>query len=73
MPKFTVRVTVELTTDTQQEAYSDIRLALAKSKRAEIVHVDSEVIDEQPDEDEHEPSAAELSAAFQRVLKVANG
>lgn len=73
MPLYTVLVTVQIATETQQDAYSDIRLALSKSKRAEIIHVDSEVIGEEPDEEIDDPSAADLQAAYQRVVRVAKG
>lgn len=73
MPLYTLAVTVQLATATRDEAISDIRLALAKSKRAEILVTDYDVIGAQPDEIDQEPSAAELSAAYSKVCRVVNG
>lgn len=43
---YTVLVTVKIAADTRNEAYRFIRHALDNARKAEIVHVDSEVIAE---------------------------
>ena len=47
---YTIQVTVEITTDTLQEAYADIRMALKASRKAEILHIDSEVLSEREED-----------------------
>ena len=50
MPMYEVLVTVQVYGETQSKAYGYIRHALEHAKKAEIVHVDSEVIREWDDE-----------------------
>lgn len=53
---YTVQVTVKVSAESTHEAYGFIRHALDHAKKAEIVHIDSEVIETEPDEtDEDEP------------------
>ena len=47
---YVIQVTVEVTTDTANEAYRYIKHALAHTRKAEIVYVDSEVIEERSEE-----------------------
>jgi len=58
MPMYEVLVTVQVSGETQQEAYGSIRHALEHAKKAEIVHVDSEVIREWDEESEAESGHA---------------
>jgi hypothetical protein len=57
MPFYTVSVTVQLHAETAQEAYSHIRYALDGAKKAEIVHVDSEITGTYDEEDTGDPDA----------------
>ena len=50
--KYQVIVTVEVCADTESEAYGVIRHALFHARKAEIVHVDSEVISQEEEETE---------------------
>jgi mannose-1-phosphate guanylyltransferase len=47
---YTVLVTVKVSADSEHEAYGFIQHALDHAKKAEIVHIDSEVIETKPDE-----------------------
>jgi len=55
MPVYTVLVTVALTADSAHEAYGYIRHALDHARKAEILHVDSEVLTERPEDGETQP------------------
>jgi hypothetical protein len=51
MPLYTVLVTVKVSAESKHEAYGFIRHALDHAKKAEILHIDSEVIETAPDEE----------------------
>ena len=53
---YTVLVTVQVSAESQSEAYYFIRHALAAAKKQEVTHLDAEVIETAPDAgDDDEP------------------
>lgn len=52
MPTYTVQVTVKLHAEDAHEAYGYIRHAVDNAKKADIEHLDSEVLETERDEDD---------------------
>jgi len=55
MPTYTVLVTVKLHGENQHEAYEYIRHAIDNAKKADIEHMDSEVVETEPDDEDEPP------------------
>jgi len=55
MPTYTVMVTVKVSADNDREAFAFIRHAVDNAKKADIEHLDSEVIETEADEDDEPP------------------
>ena len=56
MPLYTVLVTVKISADDPREAYTFIRHAIDNAKKADIEHMDSEVVETEPDADDEPPA-----------------
>ncbi len=67
MPTYTVQVTVKLHTETQHEAYDYIKHAINNAKKADIEHIDSEVIESEPDEDNEHPAKLTRTECLQEM------
>lgn len=50
--KYTIQSTVVIHADSENEAYQILRHALNNAKKAEIIHIDSEVISEDNESDD---------------------
>jgi hypothetical protein len=49
---YTVQVTLKVSAESEHEAYSFVKHALDNARKAELVYVDSEVIDHEDDADD---------------------
>lgn len=52
---YTIITTVELAADSRREAYAYLKHALDNARKAEIVEISSEIIEERSDEDAESP------------------
>jgi hypothetical protein len=51
---YTIQASVDVTADSEHEAYETLKHAIAKAKKAEIVYLDAEVTDVRDDQIEDE-------------------
>lgn len=53
---YTVQVIVKVSAESQHEAYGFVKHALDNAKKAELVYVDSEVIEQEVEDEQTEPA-----------------